>query len=122
MRVTPTNSATDSKGVGFGLEGNLFAPILLSIFVCVGILFFFFQTGTGADWPVGVRYGIAFSPTVLTALYVIIFFNRRPPRFHHDFWDGLILGGDFYVNHKPSRPHPVVLTKAAIRKNQETTP
>jgi len=113
MRFTPTNSATDSKGVGFGMEGNLFAPILFSVFFSILMLIVMFQSGIGREWAVWERYVFAFLPTIFTAAYVLMFFHKRPPRYHKDFWDARIFGGDFRVHNVAERPHPVVLSKQA---------
>lgn len=116
MRITSTNSATDSKGVAFGLEGNLFIPVVASIMASIFLLAAVLSADGTAKWPLLVRYGFSFIPFFLTLAYILVFRFNRPPRFDKDTFEGWIVGADFNVRPRVPPHHP--LREAKRRLNE----
>lgn len=101
MRQTNTNSGTDSRGVAFGLEGNLYIPVVVSVIVSIVLLSLMMGDG---PW----KWAVIPSPIVLTLGYVLVFVHQRPARFQNDYFNQWIFGPAF--NSRPNRrrlKHPL---------------
>lgn len=99
LRFTDTNAADDSLGRAFGLEGNLYLPLVISL---VGAVGFFAVLGF-----VGVGYGVA-ACCALTPIGIIFVFllklRHGKPRGYDRDWLGAKLGGSH------AAPDPVDVT------------
>lgn len=100
LRHTDTNAADDSKGRAFGLDGDLYLPVVsaavlaLALFAILGLHF-------GCGWFLaGV---IAATPLVLTLVWAVILRNGRPPANDRDTIEQWFRGGDFGQSAKQQR-------------------
>jgi hypothetical protein len=92
LRYTETNAATDSAGRAFGLEGNLYLPIVLAAVAAVGIfaiLSLLFRmnwvlAGTGAALPL-----------VVSLVWVLGFRHGKPAGYDRDLMENLLGQGNF---------------------------
>lgn len=92
LRLTETNSADDSAGRAFGLEGNLYLPVTIA--VVAGLLAF----GAGAyglQLPWLPMAACSALPFLLTLGWVIFLRHGRPRGFDRDLWEYWRGGGDF---------------------------
>ena len=112
---TETNSSDDSKGVAFGLQGNLFIPVVASGVVSV-IMLTLLITGSGMSIPNAM--GIAAIPFVLTLIVVMVFLNDKPPHYLADWWDTIISDGSF-ARHTYHPPHPLDAAKEIAAKREK---
>ena len=71
-----TNSADDSKGVAFKLEGNLYLPVIFSALISVGILTILIW---GKAFSIPEAFLIASLPFAMTLFIVLAFFNGKNP-------------------------------------------
>lgn len=100
LRHTDTNAADDSRGRVFGLDGNLYLPVVvaavaaLGIFAIVGLLL-------NAGWIIaGV---VAGTPLMLVLAWAIFLRNGRPPAYDRDLIEQLLGGGNFSRNARQQR-------------------
>lgn len=104
LRFTDTNSADDSKGRTWGLEGNLFWYLAGGAFVSVVLMLVLFST-----------YRISFTASILTAAiplilamtYVFGFRQGKPPRYDVDCLECWIHGKGFGPELRPQIQHPL---------------
>ena len=92
LRHTDTNAADDSRGRVFGLDGNLYLPVViaavaaLALFAIVGQLL-------GLGWvTAGV---VAGTPLVLVLAWAVFLRNGRPPAYDRDLIEQLLGGSTF---------------------------
>jgi hypothetical protein len=91
LRFTDTNAGDDSAGRAFGLEGNLYLPLVLG--VVAGIALF-----AGAVWigaGLGVATVTASVPVGLVGGWLVLFKHGKPAGYDRDKLDELLGGGDF---------------------------
>ena len=103
LRITDTNSANDSRGRAFGLEGNDFIYVLVAFVVALGLyLVFAFML------KVGMAAALVFSVPVFLAVaaWVLLFRHNKPDGYAEDFFDDLINGEGWSltVRTQPLRP------------------
>ena len=96
LRLTETNSADDSKGRTWGLEGNLFWYMTGGCFLSVLTLLFLFSAMRVSFLA---SLAIAAVPLMLTLLYVYGFRQGKPAGYDIDCLDYWINGAGF-------GPHP----------------
>lgn len=89
LRITDTNSANDSKGRAFGLEGNDFIYVLIAFVVALGLYLIF-----GFVLRVGAAVALGFSLPVLlgTSAWVLLLRHNKPDGYAEDFFDDLADG------------------------------
>lgn len=109
-RVHSTNSATDSKGKAFKLDGNLALPIVIAAMGSVILLALVLALGLFKDYPVEIRGLGSFSPFFLVMFYVIFFLQNKPPHYQQDVFDKQLYGPHFNWKPKPKKAlvHPLV--------------
>ncbi len=105
LRLTDTNAADDSAGSVWGLDGNLFMPVVASAALSIGvllILFSFFHVVWWLSLPLGAV------PFSCTLFYILLFRQGKPPGYDRDLSELWILGRGFSFNathqtafHKP---------------------
>lgn len=95
LRLTDTNAADDSGGSVWGLDGNLFIPVVASAALSVGallILIGLFHVHWLASLILG---GMPFS---LTLGYILLFKQGKPPGYDRDVFDVWLKGKGFAFN------------------------
>lgn len=108
MRLTPTNSGADNKGVvrigPMMVEGN--AYLVLVIGAVVGLFAFIVANGRGCGWGARILYTAI--PLGCALGWVKFFVMGRPPAFQSDFFQRILVGRDFNLQPqewaKPSHP------------------
>jgi hypothetical protein len=89
LRITDTNSANDSKGRAFGLEGNNFIFVLIAFVASLAIyLVFAFVLHTG------VATALLFSLPLVggTLAWVLLLRHQKPDGYAEDVFDDLVNG------------------------------
>ncbi|MGE0415068.1 MAG: hypothetical protein AB7Q64_23905 [Verrucomicrobiales bacterium] len=76
LRLTETNSADDSSGRTWGLEGNLFWHVTGGVFAAVITLLLCFSA---LRWSLGASAALAAVPLTLSLLYVFGLRQGKPP-------------------------------------------
>src|SRR5271165_4812261 len=112
--INETLSYTDSRprakstGHGFGFEGNLGMPVIISSMISVFILTLLLNGDH--RMPLFAKFLLALLPTVLTTAYVVVLRSRRPPRFDLDLFASWVNGRSFQPARIQPR-HPFVPTR-----------
>ena len=92
LRLTDTNAADDSGGSVWGLDGNLFLPVVASATLSIGVLlvlFAFFHV----NWIASALLGAV--PFTGTLAYVLLLKQGKPPGYDLDLFDLWINGPGF---------------------------
>lgn len=84
LRLTDTNAADDSGGSVWGLDGNLFMPVVASAAVSVGVLLLLFAV-LHVYWLISALIGAV--PFCGTLTYVLLFKQGKPPGYDRDLFD-----------------------------------
>lgn len=92
LRLTDTNSADDSKGRTWGLDGGLFWFVLAGVFTFVVTLLFLFSAMRAPFWS---AFGVAAAPLALSLIYVFGFRQGKPPGYDVDLVDFWVNGSGF---------------------------
>ena len=92
IRYTDTNSADDSKGKTWGLDGNLFWFLIGGAFVSVVIMLLLFSA---AKWSFGAACLVALFPLGMVLIYVFAFKQGKPPRYDADCLEYWLTGRGF---------------------------
>lgn len=91
LKYTETNAADDSAGRVFGLEGNLYLPVVgataLGVMIFAGVMF------TGGR--ISVAAGGAAVPVVAALVLILGFRQGKPAGYDRDWLDQRLGGGDF---------------------------
>jgi hypothetical protein len=98
LRFTETNSADDSAGKTWGLEGNLFWFIAGGAFAAVVTLLLLFSVG---HWSLLSALVPALIPLVLALLYALTLRQGKPPGYDTDLFELWLKGPGF--GPQPSR-------------------
>lgn len=104
LRFTDTNSADDSKGRTWGLDGNLFWYLAGGAFVSVVLLLLLFSVYRVAFTASAVIAGV---PLMLTLTYVFGFRQGKPPAYDVDCLEYCIAGKGFGPEFHPQLQHPL---------------
>ena len=89
LRLTDTNSASDSKGRTWGLEGNLFWYVVGGL--AAGIAIFFLLLVVVVKAGLLTSFSVAAVPVLLCLAYVFGLRQGKPPGYDRDcfeFWLG----------------------------------
>lgn len=92
LRRTDTNAADDSRGRAFGLDGDLYLPVVIAALLSLAVgalLAMWLHTG----WL--MAGAIAALPFGLTLSWAILLKHGRPPGHDRDWIDQKFGGGDF---------------------------
>lgn len=113
MRVS-SNSAMDSRGVAFGLQGNLYFPVVIAAVISIGI---FTMLLLKTAYPVPKAFAVAAVPFAATLLFVMLFINGKKPHYASDLFGSLTTDGSF------GRPfaqpkHPVIKATEKAEKSR----
>jgi hypothetical protein len=104
IRFTDTNSADDSKGKTWGLDGNLFWYLIGGAFASVVVMLLLFSVYRMSFAEAGA---VAIIPLTLTLIYVFGFRQGKPPRYDIDRLEYLIFGKSFNPKPQPKIQHPL---------------
>ena len=105
---TDTRPRARSTGHAFGFEGNLGMAVIISGMGSVLILTLLLNGENGI--PLFAKFLVALSPTLLTVLYIVVFRNRKPPRFDLDLYASWVKGPSFQPARVQPR-HPFIPTR-----------
>ena len=92
LRLTDTNAADDAPGRAFGLDGNLYLPVVVAavggigLFAVLGLLFHF---------PLAVAGIAAALPCGLTLAWALSLKRGRPAGYDRDQLEDWLGGGNF---------------------------
>ena len=92
LRFTETNSADDSAGKTWGLEGNLFWFIVGGAFASVVMLLLLFSV---FHWPLLSALVPSLTPIGLALLYVLAFRQGKPAGYDIDLFELWLKGRGF---------------------------
>lgn len=92
LRFTETNSADDSAGKTWGLEGNLFWYLIGGGFASVVTLLLLFSVWR---WSIVAALIPAAGPLGLTLIYILAFRQGRPSGYDTDLFELWIKGAGF---------------------------
>ncbi len=95
LRLTDTNAADDSTGSVWGLEGNLFMPVIASAVASIGIVLVLFSLLHVAWW---LSFSLGAVPLVSTLGYVLLFKQGKPRDYDRDLFELWITGRGFSFN------------------------
>ena len=104
IRFTDTNSADDSKGKTWGLDGNLFWYLIGGAFASVVIMLLLFSAYRISFVAAAA---VAVIPLTLTLIYVFAFRQGKPPRYDIDCLEYWLFGKGFCPEQKPKIQHPL---------------
>lgn len=104
LRLTETNSAEDSAGRTWGLEGNLFWHVVAGVFIAVVTLLVCFSA---FRWSFGVSALLAAVPLALSLTYVFGFRQGKPSGYDRDLLDGWFHGTGFAPDPQRQPGHPL---------------
>jgi hypothetical protein len=92
LRYTETNAADDSSGRAFGLDGNLYLPVLFSV---VGALGLFAILSLLLHVSYTVSGGIVAIPLAVVLAWVLLLKQGKPAGYDRDLVEHWLGGGDF---------------------------
>jgi hypothetical protein len=104
IRFTDTNSADDSKGKTWGLDGNLFWFVIGGGFASVCIMLLLFSSYRMSFF---VSAAIAVIPLIVMLIYVFGFRQGKPPRYDVDCLEYWLFGKGFSPEPQPKIQHPL---------------
>ena len=92
LRFSDTNAADDSGGSVWGLDGNLFLPVVISAMASIGVLIVLFAA-FHVHWLISALIGAI--PFSVTLAYVLLLKQGKPPAYDLDLFDLWINGHGF---------------------------
>lgn len=104
IRFTDTNSADDSKGKTWGMDGNLFWYLIGGAFTSVIIMLLLFSAYRMSFFAAAI---VAVIPLTLVLIYVFCFRQGKPPRYDIDCLEYWIFGKGFSPETQTRIKHPL---------------
>ena len=87
LRITDTNSANDSKGRAFGLEGNDFVYVLVAFVVAMGL---YLVCSFILRLPIMAAVALATPVCVVPAAWVLLLRHNKPAGYAEDWFEQLV--------------------------------
>lgn len=117
--TTHTNSATDSKGVFLGLEGNQYIFIVAGVFLTIVLLGEYFGDKY-VEMSLVEKCIRCFWPTALTAGYILCFVHNRKPHFQEDMLGWVLYGPSFNTTTRRNHRfvHPLKVEPTPVRRGR----
>lgn len=100
LRFTDTNSADDSQGGAFGLDGNQYLVIIIAAIAGIGIVLLLFN---GMQMGLGVSAAVGALPFIVSMVYIFVFKRGKPAGYDIDLFDTHVIGKDFSFNPRAKR-------------------
>jgi len=113
IRFTETNSADDSKGRTWGLDGNLFWFVAGGAFAFVVILLVCFSA---MKLSFGFSLLLAAAPLTLCVIYVFTFRQGKPPGYDVDCLDLWMNGPGFAPDSIHNSKHPMFYVRESTQR------
>ena len=104
IRFTDTNSADDSKGRTWGLDGNLFWYLVGGGFASVMLMLVLFST---YRLSFITSMAVAVIPFALVLLYIFGFRQGKPPYYDIDCLEYWLFGSGFAPDQQTKTQHPL---------------
>lgn len=104
IRFTDTNSADDSKGKTWGLDGNLFWYLIGGAFASVILMLLLFSA---YRMSFVAAAAVAVIPLMLTLAYIFAFRQGKPPRYDVDCLENFLFGKGFSPEPHAKIQHPL---------------
>ena len=104
LRFTETNSAEDSAGKTWGLEGSLFWYLTGGIFTSVILLLVLFSMWR---WTLTASAAAAVVPLLLVLLYIFGFRQGKPAGYDRDLFELWLRGPGFAPELRDKTTHPL---------------
>jgi hypothetical protein len=104
MRFTDTNSADDSKGKTWGLDGNLFWYLIGGSFGSVVLMLLLFSA---YRMSFAAAVAVAIVPLALTLIYIFGFRQGKPPCYDVDCLEYWLFGKGFSPEVQSKIQHPL---------------
>jgi len=101
LTYTDSRPRAKSTGQAFGFEGNLSLPVIIAALTSVLLLTLLFSGNN--TLPLGAKFALALTPTIVTTGYIILLRNHKPPRFDLDLFSSWVKGRAF----GPARNQPL---------------
>lgn len=96
LRFTETNAGDDSSGRAFGLEGNLYLPVVLAVVGALAVFALLKLKGAS----LGLAGMASAVPLTAVAGWVMLLKHGKPAGYDRDKWDNLLGRGHFTVGDK----------------------
>jgi len=104
LRFTETNSADDSAGKTWGLEGSLFWYLIGGVFTSVIILLVLFSM---LRWTLTASAAAAAAPLATVLLYIFGFRQGKPSGYDRDLFELWLSGPGFAPELPGKTTHPL---------------
>lgn len=104
IRFTDTNSADDSKGKTWGLDGNLFWYLIGGSFGSVVLMLLLFSA---YHMSFAAATAVAIVPLALTLIYIFAFRQGKPPCYDVDCLEYWLFGKGFSAETQSKIQHPL---------------
>ncbi len=104
LRFTETNSAEDSAGKTWGLEGSLFWYLTGGVFTSVIVLLVLFSMWR---WTLTASAAAAVVPLAIVLLYIFGFRQGKPRGYDRDLFELLLTGSGFAPELPGKTFHPL---------------
>lgn len=92
LRYTDTNAADDSAGRAFGLDGDLYLPLVLALVGAIGLTGLL-GLGLRTSWIFACAAGAL--PLATVVAWVLLLKHGKPPGYDRDRIDEWMQGRDF---------------------------
>lgn len=113
LETVDTNSADDSKGIAFGLSGNLFLPVVLSGLLSILILT---QLVWAKTFSMPVAFLLSAIPFAVTLATVLYFFQGKRPHYASDLFQTWAGNNCFSRHPYNQKEHPRKRADKALSK------
>ncbi len=104
LRFSDTNSANDSSGKTWGLDGGLFWVVVAGVCLSVALLLVLFSV---LHWGLVSSILVSAVPTAVALIYVFGFRQGKPAGYDNDLLDTCLNGPGLTPNAQSTPQHPL---------------